>query len=458
MKQKLEEIPRSAAQCSRYKSPSNNSFLHQFAYHGSRIMAFMFIRLGAQLDLRNEDGLTPGDMARKYQHFSLAADLDAAASVYAGPEYAFQPQCEYLASSFSWKEHTPVRAESELKVGFHPDGVLIKKNQVYFVDRFGRALVGSKGSLYIPQIHATNPSFDPFTAVRNRCLSCLKASMAADKNKENINSLTDENGCHLLYHACFVGFLEGIKYLADSKASLTVMSGKYGSLNSAPLYIACQLNRGKCTKMLLELKADIAQGALNGLKPLHVASVLGNVECVNVLLNHKANVNEGAPFRGIAKCDPLVMACFGAEPSDDAKRRIEVLAESSDRNYNEKRRAEVIRTLAEHKADVNQYLPNGDYLLYHATTPLIIEALVDKKANVNGKNMVMNRLTNWWYPNIQGDTPLIRAAEEGRTESVECLLRLGRIDLFVDVFACIHHEYLARRIKFWAATLVLYYN
>ena len=140
-----------AASCSRYVRPSSGwTFLHQAAYFGQEDVARALVRLGASTTRQSKDRETPSDVAERQGHKDLArllraAALTADASWEAPSDPALRP------SSCAWSEGTERTAMCELRVAYAGGVVAIPPRATYYVDTFGRVLIGWHGTYDPPR-------------------------------------------------------------------------------------------------------------------------------------------------------------------------------------------------------------------------------------------------------------------------------------------------------------------
>ena len=138
--------PEMAIACSRYRRPSSGwAFLHQAAYFGQEDAARALIRLGASSTCESKGRETAGDVAAKQGHVELARVLRAAASTADGP-WGAPVDLDRLPSSCAWSEGVERRATRELRVAYGGAVVTVHVGGRYFVDSFGRTLVGWHGT------------------------------------------------------------------------------------------------------------------------------------------------------------------------------------------------------------------------------------------------------------------------------------------------------------------------
>ena len=134
------------AACRHYAKPSSGwSFLHQAAHGGHEASVRTLIRLGASLSLASKDGDTAADVARKRGHAKLARLLVQAAGSANG---LWEPTGEpdLLPSSSAWDESSPQRAWREMRIAYGGGVVVVPVGARYYVDTFGRAVIGWHGT------------------------------------------------------------------------------------------------------------------------------------------------------------------------------------------------------------------------------------------------------------------------------------------------------------------------
>ncbi|VBB46467.1 conserved hypothetical protein [uncultured Desulfatiglans sp.] len=135
-----------AQQCSRYQKLSSGwTFLHQAAYFGHEAACLELIRLGAAVEGLSHERQSAADVAEKRKYPALASLLRRASH---GPEslWSAPKDPNLLPSSNLWIEAAERRASEAMCVGYGGGVVKISKGSRYFVDSFGRTLVGWHGS------------------------------------------------------------------------------------------------------------------------------------------------------------------------------------------------------------------------------------------------------------------------------------------------------------------------
>ena len=139
-----------AKSCSRYSKPGSSwSFLHQAAYFGNQQACRALIGLGASLEARTHDSLTPAEVAAQRGHHELAAFLRNAS---VGRNTLWDPPLDpdVLPSSNRWSEATEAIATAELFVAYGGGLVRIARGSPYFTDSLNRVLVGWHGTFNPP--------------------------------------------------------------------------------------------------------------------------------------------------------------------------------------------------------------------------------------------------------------------------------------------------------------------
>jgi hypothetical protein len=140
-----------AASCSRYVKPSSGwTFLHQAAYFGHEDAARALVRLGASTTRRSKDRETPADVAERQGHKQLARLLRTAART-ADSSWEAPADPTLLPSSCAWSEGTERTAVRELRVAYAGGVVAIPPKATYYVDSFGRVLIGWHGTYDPPR-------------------------------------------------------------------------------------------------------------------------------------------------------------------------------------------------------------------------------------------------------------------------------------------------------------------
>lgn len=142
--------------CSHYVNPSWGwTFLHQAAFCDAEDAACELIRLGASVDAEAKGGQRPFDVADARGYSGIAALLTNAAISH--HLWAAPTDSRMLPSSNLWNEWSKRLAERDMCVCYDGQGINIRKGEAYFVDTFGRVLVGWRGSYNPPRGMNANP-------------------------------------------------------------------------------------------------------------------------------------------------------------------------------------------------------------------------------------------------------------------------------------------------------------
>ena len=140
------EVPTLARRCSRYQKESSGwAFLHQAAYFGSDAACRELIRLGAPVGQISLKGKTAENIAREKGHVAVAALLQRA---FLDEEslWATAADPDLLPTSGLWGEAVECRAQETLLVFYAGSVVRVPNGARYFVDSFGRVLMGWHGT------------------------------------------------------------------------------------------------------------------------------------------------------------------------------------------------------------------------------------------------------------------------------------------------------------------------
>lgn len=142
-----KNIPRIAFRCSRYQRISSGwTFLHQAAYFGHEIACRELIGLGASVNRLSNAGKTSADVAEEEGHTALAALLRRAFQDEEGSLWGSSSDPDLRPSSCNWDEAIEHQATEAMLVAYGGGVVKIKIGSRYFVDSFGRVLIGWHGS------------------------------------------------------------------------------------------------------------------------------------------------------------------------------------------------------------------------------------------------------------------------------------------------------------------------
>ncbi|WP_420126180.1 ankyrin repeat domain-containing protein [Longimicrobium sp.] len=140
-----------ANRCSRYAKPGSAwTFLHQAAHSGNERACRILISRGASVAALTHDSRSPAHVAEQRGHHDLAALLRQAS---AGTDPLWLPPADpdVLPSSSRWGEATEAVAQTVLFVAYAGSLVRISRGTRYFVDSFGRVLVGWHGTYNPPR-------------------------------------------------------------------------------------------------------------------------------------------------------------------------------------------------------------------------------------------------------------------------------------------------------------------
>lgn len=142
--------PELASVCAHYTKPTSGwTFLHQAAYFGNEAGCRALIQAGASVISASPEGQTPSQVALARGHRHLAEVLDHAAS---GVDRLWDAPTEagVLPSSCLWSEAQPREALSDLDVAYAGGRAQVREGRTYYVDSFGRVLVGWHGTTTPP--------------------------------------------------------------------------------------------------------------------------------------------------------------------------------------------------------------------------------------------------------------------------------------------------------------------
>lgn len=156
-----QEDPAGARRLSRYQEPTSGwTALHQAAYFGREDAARALIGLGASTLAVSRDGKTAADIASERGFGELEARLRHAAT---GTDSLWAPprDPDLLPSSCLYSEASPRQASEAVKVAYGGSYTTIRAGSRYFVDTFGRVLVGWHGTYDPPSGMDAEPLFDP---------------------------------------------------------------------------------------------------------------------------------------------------------------------------------------------------------------------------------------------------------------------------------------------------------
>ncbi len=148
-----------AAACVVYASVTSGwTFLHQAAYAGDEPGVRTLVRLGASVAAISKAGETPWHVAVERGHDTLAEVL-AAAERGTGMLWEAPSRPDALPSSCAWDEAREHCAWRELRVAYGGSVVVIPAGSRYYIDSFGRALIGWHGTYDPPSGMDGEPLF-----------------------------------------------------------------------------------------------------------------------------------------------------------------------------------------------------------------------------------------------------------------------------------------------------------
>ena len=230
-----------------------------------------------------------------------------------------------------------------------------------------------------------------------------------DKGAE-VNA-ADKNRQMPLHVAADRGHLEIVRAFLDKDADVNATDNN----GQAPLHVVADRGHLEVVKVLVNKGAEVNAMDKNNQTPLHLASNKGHLEVVKVLVEKGANVN----FRG--KNDRALL---------------HILASRGD--------IEIVKILVENGVDVNAVDKDGQTPLYNAAQngyDKLVSFLLDHKAEANVKcrgsyplhiaayighlDVVKALVRNGVDVNVEdinGQTPLHRAAQKGHDKVVSFLL------------------------------------
>lgn len=149
--------PELASACAHFTKPTSGwTFLHQAAHFGNEAACRALIQAGASVISASRDGQTPSQVALARGRGHVAEVLDHAAS---GVDRLWDAPTEagVLPSSCLWSEAQPRTATSELVVAYGGAVTRVRQGGTYYVDSFGRVLVGWHGTTTPPADMAGYP-------------------------------------------------------------------------------------------------------------------------------------------------------------------------------------------------------------------------------------------------------------------------------------------------------------
>jgi hypothetical protein len=140
------EVPILAQRCSKYQKPSSGwTFLHQAAYFGHEAACRELIRLGAQVGRLSSKGEAPADVSQRRGYSALTLLLRRAFqeedSLWGAPK-----EPGLIPSSNLWNEAAVRYTTEVMLVVYGGRAIKIPMGSRYFVDSFGRTLIGWHGT------------------------------------------------------------------------------------------------------------------------------------------------------------------------------------------------------------------------------------------------------------------------------------------------------------------------
>eukprot|EP00744_Colponema_vietnamica_P011527 GILI01016217.1.p1 GENE.GILI01016217.1~~GILI01016217.1.p1 ORF type:complete len:194 (+),score=28.75 GILI01016217.1:30-584(+) len=144
----MSDNPSLGKKIAEFAKPSSGwSFLHQAAYFGDHHAIRELIRHGADIHLKSKDGQSPVDVARQ-QGKTDAAELIRASEV--GNNWSLPKDRELrpdtLPSSCLWNPAKRMTATKKMVVYYAGAQDEIEAGDNYYVDSYGRVLVGWHGT------------------------------------------------------------------------------------------------------------------------------------------------------------------------------------------------------------------------------------------------------------------------------------------------------------------------
>lgn len=147
----FDKNPKLASQCSRFREASSGrTFLHEAARWGHDGVARVLISLGAALGALSNDRELPAAVAKKHEHLELARLLELAHET---GQHLWEPSPDpdVLPSSSAWNESRALQSAREIRVAYGGGVIVIPQGATYYVDGFGRTLVGWHGTYDPPE-------------------------------------------------------------------------------------------------------------------------------------------------------------------------------------------------------------------------------------------------------------------------------------------------------------------
>ncbi len=145
----FKQNPLCVGKAVRYVQKSSGwSLLHQAAYWGNHPAVAVCLKFGANLELLAKDSKTPIQVAADHGHAALSERMQRAVTGSLWKPVADDPSLR--AASNKWCEHNEKMSKEDFKVGYAGGEVDIKIGDTYYIDSWGRVLIGWHGSYSPP--------------------------------------------------------------------------------------------------------------------------------------------------------------------------------------------------------------------------------------------------------------------------------------------------------------------
>jgi ankyrin repeat protein len=265
------------------------------------------------------------------------------------------------------------------------------------------------------------------------------------ENGANVNMISETYGTPILQAAIY-GHLEVVQYLIEKKADINLSTNN----GKTPLMSAVEQGHFEIVKALLQKTATVNLQTNSGLSALHLA--IRNIEIVEILIENGANVDIiseilGAPITQAARLGHLDVVQHLIEKKADINLSTingptPLMSAAGNGQF------EIVKALLQKKAKVNAQTYGGLSALHFAVMNIdgsreIVEILIENGANVNiiseihGTPIIqavrleklgmvqhlIEKKADINLSTINGETPLMAAAEKGYFEIVKALVK-----------------------------------
>ncbi len=257
----------------------NGTFMHQAVRDGRLNMVRFLLESGAEVDPRDNGGMTPLHMAALYGHKAIA-------------ELLLEHHATVNAQTKEWNK-TPLHLATEKRYKTVVDALVNHGADVNLQNSLGETplLLGVASRAIVEALLAKNANvnlrskqgYSPLHgAVHNPEVVKMLLARGADVNA------VAQDGPTALHAAVFAGNIPSAELLLNAHAEIN----KTNNAGETPVYQAALRGDREMVEYLLAKNADPSLKDRYGRTPLFVASAKGFLDVLQLLLSHNADPNE----------------------------------------------------------------------------------------------------------------------------------------------------------------------